>query len=474
MNTRGPLLTRRHFNRVSALGASALALPTMIPARLLGADAPSKKINLLQIGCGRIARSMDLPGLLADDRVRVVAVCDVDALRVRDAKHFVETYYARKNMTVPVAAFRDYREALASAGIDAVAISTPDHWHAQPVIEAALAGKHVYVQKPLTMTLREGRAVSDIVRARNCAFQIGSQQRSAANFRRACELVRSGRVGQLHTIRIGLPVDPAGRIEPEMPVPATLDYERWLGSTPLAPYTENRVHSQHPDARKRYGDRPGWLRIESYCLGMITGWGSHHVDIAHWGMGTENTGPVSITAHAEFPTAGLWNVHGPYHLEMRYANGVTLIIDHTFENGVRFEGDEGWLFVTRESQRVTPSDPATGSTKALVASNPRLLQTPLGANDVRLHASERNDHHRDWINSIIQQRPAVTTAEVAHRSTSACILGWIGMKLGRTLTWDPRRELFVGDAEANALLGRAERSPYGALAAAKAANVLAL
>ena len=240
----------------------------------MGASAPSGKINIVQIGCGRIGRSMDLPGILADDRARVVAVCDVDAIRVRDAKRFVEEFYARKGVTLQVATYADYREALERADIDAVAVSTPDHWHAQPVIEAALAGKDVYVQKPLTMTLREGRAVSDIVRARKRAFQIGSQQRSAPKFRLACELVRAGRLGRLHTIRIGLPTDPAGVNEPEMRVPNNLDYERWLGPTPQAPYTENRVHSQHSDPKKRYGDRPGWLRIESYCLGMITGWGS--------------------------------------------------------------------------------------------------------------------------------------------------------------------------------------------------------
>lgn len=470
MNTPTTLVTRRGFARCSLFGAGALALPQIIPARLLGAGAPSGKINIVQIGCGRIGRSMDLPGILADDRARVVAVCDVDAIRVRDAKRFVEEFYARKGVRVQVAAYADYREALQRADIDAVAVSTPDHWHAQPVIEAALAGKDIYVQKPLTMTLREGRAVSDIVRARQRAFQIGSQQRSAPKFRLACELVRAGRLGRLHTIRIGLPTDPAGVNEPEMRVPNNLDYERWLGPTPQAPYTENRVHSQHPDAKKRYGDRPGWLRIESYCLGMITGWGSHHVDIAHWGMQAELGGPIAIEARAEFPRSGLWNVHGPYHIEMRYANGVTMIIDNTFPNGVRFEGADGWLFVTRDSGRVTASDPATGSSRALIASRDDIIKTPLGANEPRLHASENNDHHRDWINSIVSRKPAVTTPEEAHRSTSACIVGWIGMKLGRKLTWDPQREMFVGDEAANALLQRAERHPYGAHGAARLAR----
>lgn len=464
-------LTRREFARTSLLGVGALALPTLIPARVLGAGAPSNKINILQIGCGRIARGMDLPGLLAHDRVRVVAVSDVDSIRATETKRYVEEYYAKKNVSLSVATYDDYRAALGRSDIDAVAISTPDHWHAQPIVEAALAGKDVYVQKPLTMTVREGRVVSDLLRARKRAFQIGSQQRSGAKFRLACEIVRNGRLGRLHTVRIGLPTDPAGIVEPEMPVPPNLDYDRWLGPTPLAPYTENRVHTQDPDPRKRYGDRPGWLRIESYCLGMITGWGSHHVDIAHWGMGTEDTGPISIEGRAEFPRSGLWNVHGSYHIESRYANGVTVIIDNTFPNGIRFEGADGWLFVTRDSGRASATDPATGMSKALHASRAEIITTPLGAKELRLHASERNDHHLDWINSIVTRQPAVTTPELAHRSTSACILGWIGMRLGRKLTWDPAQERFVGDEAANALLTRTERAPYGGLAAAKAARI---
>ncbi len=465
MKIKRPPLTRREFVQTSLLGAGALALPSLIPARVFGADAPSNKINILQIGCGRIARSMDLPGILAQDRARVVAVCDLDSIRVADAQRYVEGFYGRKGQPIKVSTYGDYREALQRADIDAVAISTPDHWHAQPIIEAALAGKDVYVQKPLTMTVREGRAVSDLIRAKQRAFQIGSQQRSAANFRLACELVRNGRLGRLHTVKIGLPTDPAGPVEPEMPVPANLDYARWLGPTQLMPYTENRVHPQNPDPKKRYGDRPGWLRIESYCLGMITGWGSHHVDIAHWGMDTEQTGPVAIEGRAEFPQSALWNVHGAYHIESRYANGATMIIDNTFPNGVRVEGSDGWLFVTRGT-----ADPTNGNSKALNASDPDILKTPLGTKEIRLHASENNDHHRDWINSIVTRGAAVTSPEVAHRSTSACNLGWIAMKLGRKLTWDPGRESFVRDPVAEAMLTRAERAPYGGLAAEQAAR----
>ncbi|MCX7885709.1 MAG: Gfo/Idh/MocA family oxidoreductase [Verrucomicrobiae bacterium] len=456
--------SRRNFLKTSLAGvAGAFAFPAIIPAHVLGVNAPSRKINILQIGCGRIARSMDLPGLLKHDAVRVVAVCDVDSIRVADAKKFVEDHYAKRGITVEVKAYGDYREALQRKDIDAVSISTPDHWHAQPMIEAALAGKDIYVQKPFTMTLAEGRAASDLIRRKNLAFQIGSQQRSNPGFRLACEVVRSGRVGKLHTVKVGLPTDPSGGSTAEMPVPPNLNYEMWLGPTPMAPYNEDRVHSQHPDPKRRYGDRPGWLRIDSYCLGMITGWGSHHLDIAHWGMGTELTGPIEIEGKAEFPTSGLWNVHGRFHVEAKYANGITMIVDSDFDVGVRFEGADGWLFVTRGAEKVTASDPTTGkrSKKALDASNPDILREPLGAGDVKLHASPQNDHHLDWITSIMTRKPAVTTPEQAHRSTSACIVSWIAMKLGRKLKWDPATERFIGDDAANTMLSRPERAPYG-------------
>lgn len=454
--------SRRDFLRVSGLAGAALGFPTIIPARVLGADAPSKKINVLQIGCGRIGRDMDMPGLLRQDAVRLVGVCDLDSLRLADGKAMVEGHYKKKGVKLDVATYGDYREALQHKDYDAVSISTPDHWHAEPIVAAAMLKKDIYVQKPLTMTIAEGRAVSDIVRKNNCMFQIGSQQRSGAQFRIACEMVRSGRIGKLHTVKIGLPSDPAGGSTTEIPVPSNLNYDMWLGCTPLAPYTKDRVHAQGADLKTRYGERPGWLRLEEYCLGMITGWGSHHVDIAHWGMDTELTGPLTIDGKAEFPKSGLWNVHGPYHIEMGYANGVTVIIDHKLPNGIRFEGSDGWIFVTRGAERVTASDPVPkgAAAKALQASNPDIFKTPLGKNDVRLHESPNGDHHLDWVNSIQTRKPAVTSVEQAHRSTSACITGWVAMKLGRKLKWDPAKEEF-DDATANSMRSRPERGPYG-------------
>jgi len=466
-------LSRRQFLRLCLAGTTgALAVPGLAPCRAFGQGAAGHLIQVGQIGCGRIANEMDLPGILKHYRVaRIVAVCDLDSKRLARARERVERYYAEHaggDARGAVKGHGDYRELLADPGIDAVAISTPDHWHAELIMAAALAGKDVYVQKPLAMTLAEGRTLSDVLRARQRAFQIGSQQRSDApwpQFRRACELVRNGRIGELRTVRIGLPTDPAGRVEPEMPVPAHLNYEMWLGCTPLAPYTENRVHPQH---RRQGGlsleevnvvDRPGWLRIESYCLGMITGWGSHHFDIAHWGMNTELTGPLEIEGRAQFPKEGLWNVHGPFHIEAKYANGVTLIADDHYDNGVRFEGSAGWVFVSRGGARATSSDPNVTTDQPIAASDPKILQSAIGPNEIHLYQSP--DHHLDWLTSIRSRRPCATNPEQAHRSTSACQLGWIAMKLGRKLRWDPVKEVFPGDAEANALLSRPQRAPYG-------------
>jgi len=455
--------SRRKFLKTTGLAGAAIGFPTIIPARVLGADAPSKKIHVVQIGTGRIGRDMDIPGLLRHDSTRIVAVCDVDSLRLADGRNMVVNHYKKKNLSLDVAAFEDFHDAYQLKDVDAVSISTPDHWHAEQLVAAARLKKDIYVQKPLTMTIKEGRVVSDIARANECMFQIGSQQRSGGQFRIACEMVRNGRIGKLHTVKVGLPTDPSGGSTEEIPVPPNLNYDKWLGPTPLAPYTADRVHAQGDDIRTRYRARPGWLRIEDYCLGMITGWGSHHVDIAHWGMNTELTGPVAIEGRAEFPTSGLWNVHGPYHIEMTYANGATMVIDNKFPNGIRFEGSDGWIFVTRGAERVTASDPIpTGrGAKALQASSQEILSTPLGENDIRLHESPNGDHHLDWIASIQSRKPAATTVEQAHRSTSACIIGWIAMKLGRKLTWDAVQETFVNDDGANALLSRTERAPYG-------------
>lgn len=470
--------SRRRFAKASLV---ALGLPmfqgcrssgtTTARSRAASTTAPSGHINVAQIGCGRIARSMDIPGILKhSDQARIVAVCDMDEVRLAHGRELVEQRYSAipgPGQAVKVNAYKNYREMLQDRSIDAVVISTPDHWHALPAIEAALAGKDVFLQKPASLTISEGRQMADVIARTGRIFQMGSQQRSEAHFRKACELVRNGYIGNLQRIKIGLPGDPSGGSTVEMPVPSNLDYGMWLGSTPEVYYTQDRVHPQSADASRRY-DRPGWLRCEQFGAGMITGWGTHHIDIAHWAMGMEHSGPVWVEAQAEFPTKGLWDVHGKFRAEAKYANGVLLEASDQNPVGLRFEGDEGWIWVTRKGGAVTSSDPTTTNPSArwLDASNPKLLEIGLKDSDVHLHQSY-GDHHADWLHSINIRKPAVAPAEDGHRSCSACLLIHASMKLGRKLNWDPASERFVNDDQASKLLRRPQREPYGTEAVLK-------
>ncbi len=455
--------TRREFVKTSFAGiAGAFVLPTIVPSSVFGKTAPSNKIHIAQIGFGRIALTHDLPLTIKHDITRVIAIADVDSNRLAQGKEWVLNYYeektGKKNF-VDVALYQDYREMLLDKNIDAVIISTPDHWHAQPAIEAALAGKDIYLQKPASLTIEEGRQMSDIINRTGRIFQQGSQQRSAdpwPQFKKACELVRNGRIGDIHTIYIGLPGDPSGSEELEMPVPGNLDYNMWLGSTPSVYYTENRVHSQ-----TAITSRPGWLRCEQFGAGMITGWGAHHVDTAHWGMGTEYTGPIEIEGSAEFPEEGLWNVHGNFKNTAKYANGVIMHLSGDYPNGVKFVGSEGWIFVSRGAVQVTSSDPAVGDTnlQALDASDRKILDSVIGPNEIHLYDSP--EQHKNWIDSIISREETIAPAEVGHRSCSACLVNHIAMKIPGKLFWDPKKERFLDNDEANSMLSRPQRYPFG-------------
>lgn len=347
-----------------------------------------------------------------------------------------------------------YQELLANKDIDAVVISTPDHSHSLIAIAAVEHGKDVYLQKPASLTIAERRALSNAVHRSGRIFQIGSQQRSSPQFRYAAELVRNGRIGQLTTVEVGLPGDPSGDDEPEMPIPKTFNYEMWLGSTPYVYYTEKRVHPQ-----VGY-DRPGWLRCEQFGAGMITGWGAQHVDSAHWGMNTEYTGPVEIWGSALFPTKGLWDVHGDFKTYGLYANGVTMVISGEFPNGIRFIGNQGWIFVSRGRATVTASDPVAKlqDSEALSASDPKIIKSVIGPDEI--HLEESADHHGNWLQAIKTRRQPIAPVEVAHRSCSGCLLHHMAMKAKRKLYWDPQKERFKNDDDANVLLSRPQRAPY--------------
>jgi predicted dehydrogenase len=441
--------------KTSVTVAAAAGFPAIVPASVFGENAPSNRINIGAIGVGRISRVHDLPGIWQFDQSRIMAVCDLDSNRVEQGKALVNSYYAKKTGKDydGVVGYRNYRELLANKDVDAVVISTPDHQHAILAVEAVRAKKDVYLQKPASLTIAEGRAMSNAVLASGRILQIGSQQRSWKQFHRACELVRNGRIGQIKHVEIGLPGDPSGPDALQMPVPSNLNYDAWLGSTPEVYYTEIRVHPQHDFSR------PGWLRCEQFGAGMITGWGAHHVDTAHWGMDTEHTGPVEIWGTAEFPTHGLWDVHGKFLTHAVYENGMTMDISGDFPNGIKWYGTEGWIFVTRDSE-VTASDPAKPGVKMepLMASDPKILDSVIGPNEIHLY--ESSDQHGNWLECIKTRNTPAAPAEIGHRACSTCLLHHIAMKTKRKLHWDPVKERFKDDEAANKMLSRPQRSPY--------------
>jgi len=451
--------SRRSFMKTSAqtgalTGLASLGFPTIVPAKVLGKHAPSNKINIGAIGVGRISRDHDMAETLKYDHAKIMAVCDVDSKRLEDGKKYVNDYYTKKTGKAydGVTLYSNHEELLLNKDIDAVLISTPDHSHAYLGIHAVEAGKDVYLQKPASLTIAEGRALSNAVHRTGRILQIGSQQRSSSQFRYAAELVRNGRIGQLKEVLIGLPSDPSGEVEPEMPIPKTLNYDAWLGSTPYVYYTEKRVHPQ-----VGY-DRPGWLRCEQFGAGMITGWGTHHVDSAHWGMDTEYTGPIEIWAKASFPKSGLWDVHGSFTSHGIYANGVKMTISTELPNGIKYVGTEGWVFVTRGAYKASPNEPTVPNQKALSASDPRIIESVIGPNEINLYRS--NEHHGNWLECIQTRKQPITPVELGHRACSTCLIHHMAMKLGRKLNWDPLNEKFINDDEANSLLNRQHRYPY--------------
>lgn len=452
-------MKRRLFlKNALATSAGAFVVPTIIPSFVMGKNSPSNKINIGQIGCGRIGMSLDLPAILKFDLARVIACSDLDSNRLKAGKDLIDQFYSKKtgkNDYVNAKMFDDYREMLLRTDIDAVIISTPDHWHAQPVIEAALAGKDIMLQKPFSLTITEGRLMCDIVKKKGRILQVCTQHRTSQQFRIAAELVQNGRIGKLHTVRIGFPGDPFGPEAAEMAVPKNLNYDMWLGSTPEVYYTEIGVHPQIG-----YG-RPGWLRRHQFGAGAITGTAQHYFDLAAWGMNTEYTGPVSIEATAEFPKSGLWDVHGDFMVKAEYANGVTCYTNSEYPVLIRYEGTEGWITAGPGTYRVTSSDPVPieKNAKLLDASDPNILTSEIKENEIHLYKIE--DQHGNWLECIQSRKLPISTAEIGHRSGTVCLLSDIAMKLSRKLFWDSENERFINDKEANSMLSRSQRSPYG-------------
>ena len=434
--------SRRAFLRQTT---AAVVAPFVVPSTVLGGpgkNPPSERITLGMIGMGRQATYSNARTFLSYGDVQIVSVCDVDRWRLDNARRQVEGHYAKRQpggTYKGCSAHGDFREVLARADVDAVMISTPDHWHVPMAVAAARAGKDICCEKPLTLSIAEGRVLADTVRRHGRVFRTDSEFRSHGFFHRACELVRNGRIGTLKRIVTGVPKGDVGcGPQPVMPVPKELDYEMWLGPAPVAPYTLQRVQPVGGYSR------PGWMRCRDYCDGMITNWGTHLNDIAQWGHGTDHTGPVEAEGTGIYPTDGLWGVLLEFHCRFRFADGVEMLYGNTKGVFVRFEGDGGWVQADYGRQSVTAGEPS-------------LLKDTARPGDVRLTLKSEK---RDFVDCIKTRARTVADAEVGHRTNSLCHLGHIAIQLGRKLTWDPQTERFPGDDEANRMLSRSMRSPW--------------
>jgi len=448
-------MKRRQFiTKTMTSATGAIIIPSVIPSRVMGKNPPSDMIQIGQIGYGRIARSLDTRSMLRRDDVRVVAISDVDSKRMADGKKAIEDAYKEKGTSVDVMMYYDYREMILRNDIDAVVISTPDHWHAQPAIEAALSGKDFFLQKPTTLTIAEGKLLSEVVKKKGTISQICTQHRCSDQFRIAAELVRNGRIGKLHTVYIGIGGESPGPDAPEEPVPDNLNYDMWLGSTPWVYYTEMGVHPQDG-----YG-RPGWMKRHQFGAGGITNTGQHYIDVAAWGMNTERTGPVSVEAVGLFPKSGLFDVPKDFMVIQEYQNGIRSILGHKYPSGVRYEGTDGWISAGPGSIKVTESDPDKGIPSRIIdASDKKILESEIGEDEI--HLFEIKSMHGNWLDCIRTRKETLVPAEVAHRSCSIALLGDIAMRIGRRLKYDPAKEQFIDDDKANTMLSRTQRRPYG-------------
>ncbi|MBP7568970.1 MAG: Gfo/Idh/MocA family oxidoreductase [Acidobacteria bacterium] len=429
--------SRRDFLRTAPLAVAGAALaPTIVKASALGrggAVAPSDRIVMAGIGFG-----MQGPGnmrsFLGKDEVQWVAVCDLDDDHLQAARRTVNEKYGNEDC----ATYKDYRELYARGDLDAVSIAVPDHWHAILSIEAVRAGLDVFGEKPFTHSLREGRALCDAIRRYGRVWQTGSWQRSEENFHRAAELVRNGRIGKVLRVEVGLPsgyTDFARTFGQETiePPPAALDYDRWLGPAPYAPYCKARVHMN-------------WRWNMDYAGGQLMDWVGHHLDIAHWGMDFERTGPVKISGTGEFPTSGIYNAARRYWVDAVYADGTPFVLAGGYpeiQSGAKWIGDRGWVWVDRGGFEAEPA---------------HLVNEVIGPNETRLYRSR--DHFQNFLDCVRSRALTIAPAEVAHRSASVGHLGVLAIETGRTIRWDPATETIQDDPGAERLLSRAYRAPY--------------
>ena len=421
--------TRREFLRGAAAAAAA---PYVMASSVLAGPGRRGANDRINVGCIGVQNmgGNHFRTLLGNPGVQVVAICDVDANIRRSRLDQAVAKYAQRQRSGTFkgpAACSDFRDVLARPDVDAVVVATPDQWHAPMTVAACKAGKDVYVEKPMTLTIREGHAMIAAARRHGRVVQVGTQRRSAGQFRHVCELVRNGRIGKLLRVETMISTRPtAPKPWSPQPVPPELDYDMWLGPAPWAPYTKDRCH---------YNFR--FLR--DYSGGEMTNTGAHWFDLAQWGIGADETGPVEIEGRGTHHASGLWDTFSRIHVEWTYANGVKLVCTNSGSN-VKFVATEGWI----EAYRYR-ADP------------PSVLTSRIGPDEIHLYPS-RGSHMLNFLDCVRTRKDPAAPVEVGHRTATVCHVGNIAMTLRRKLTWDPVKEEFPGDDEANRMMWRPYRS----------------
>lgn len=436
-------ISRRQFLKTQA-GAlvATTAVPTLIPASVLGQNAPSNQVTVGCIGVGPQGRG-DMRNFLHQSDCRVVALSDVSGRNLKAAvKNVSDAYHGDKP-----ALHHDFHDLLARKDIDAVLIATPDHWHVPVAIAAARAGKDMYLEKPMGLSVEDDQRLRRVCRRRQRIFQFGTQQRSGSQFRLACELVRNGRIGKLQNINVWAPASrPGGSTDPIDP-PADLDYPTWLGPAPKTPYTLGKAYDEG-------GSWKTWWYHYDYALGFIAGWGVHPLDIAYWGHPNMMQGVMELAGPGVIPEQGACNTSIAWDVKFRFADGVTMryrgarnggpasplndlspwqkkygkITGH----GTAFEGTDGWVLVDRGQIRTSPEN---------------LVETKFGDGDLRLIKS--SNHARNFLDAVKSRKPAICPIEDAVQADILCHISDIATRLGRQLRWDGQKERFVDDEQAN-------------------------
>ena len=426
-------VTRRGFlKNVTTAGIGMMASPYVVPSSVLGKKAPSNRINIGMIGTGRQAIRVNLSQFLKLDSCRVVAVNDVDHWRMQQAANKVNEHYGNSNGVI---SYYDHRKLLDNPDIDAVMVSTPDHWHIPHGIAAAMSRKHVSSEKALSVCTNHSQALVDAINHYRVHNRLDSEFRSIPEFSKVVGLVRGNKLGEVKKVVVGVPSPLNGSApdpQPTTKVPEELDYDMWLGPAFPAPYTVKRVHESH-----NYNVRPGWMRIDDYCNGMITNWGAHLIDIALWGLDKELESPVSVDGTGAF-TQSLWNTIESFDLTYQFEDGTTLqyITDRPY---VKFIGEKDWIKYTFGGD-------------AIETSNESVLKEPIDAQYKDVLSDKE-----DFIQSIIENRPSLEPMEVGHNVYRLTHMGMIAAKLGRPLQWDKASRDFVNDNAASSMLYRSFR-----------------